>query len=310
MCSTDGPGPGDGGKCDPEVVTAVIGHENILWPCGLPPASSATCAPYCNGLATLGCYVSCNHGIPGTTTDYPWLDTDAGTSRVVVTCNTLVVTGRRPGGLTEEAEGQTRSAGELLALQAYLEAASVDAFLGLAAEMRAHGAPAQLVRRLRRAAADEVRHARVTADLARARGGEPAAPKVVATGVRSLLDIALENAREGCVRETWGAACAVAQGERAQDAEVREAMQAIARDELGHAALSWDLAAWLETRLTAEERAAVAAERARAVAELEAQAEGLTRDEWRRQVGMPSPEEARTILRGMREALWEARAAA
>jgi hypothetical protein len=309
MCSTDGPGPGDGGKCDPEFLGGVIGRENVLYPCGLPPANGTSCAPYCNGL-TLGCYVSCNHGIPGTTTDYPWLDTDAGTSRVVVTCLTPVVTGRRPGGLVEEAQGQARSAGELLALQAYLEAASVDAFLGLAAEMRAHGAPAQLVRRLRRAAADEVRHAHVTAGLARARGGEPAAPKVAATGVRSLLAIALENAREGCVRETWGAACAVAQGERAEDLEVREAMRAIARDELGHAALSWDLAAWLETRLTAEERAAVGAERARAVAELEAEAEGLTRDEWRRQVGMPSPEEARAILRGIGEALWEAQAAA
>ena len=47
------------------------------------------------------------------------------------------------------------------------------------------------------------------------------------------------------MRETWGAACAVTQGERAADPELRRTMRGIARDELGHATLSWDLAAWL-----------------------------------------------------------------
>jgi hypothetical protein len=47
---------------------------------------------------------------------------------------------------------------------------------------------------------------------------------------RSLVELALENIREGCVRETWGAACAVVQSMKATDLEVRRAMRAIARD--------------------------------------------------------------------------------
>jgi rubrerythrin len=203
---------------------------------------------------------------------------------------------------------RARSVGDTLAAQAHLEAASVDAFLDLAEQMKAHGAPARMVGRLRRAAVEEMRHARVVQDLAQARGGEPAEPTVVPTGPRSLLAIAVENAREGCVRETWGAACAVAQGKRAGDAEVREAMDAIARDELGHAALSWEMAQWLDARLSDDERAAVAEERARAIGELEGEIERAMPADWRQALGLPSLEEARSIFAAMRETLWDARA--
>ena len=277
----------------------------MLFPCGLTPANVQTCEPYCGTAALTSCYISCNDGVPGSTTDYPWLDTDGGTKPVVVQCTTLVATGRRPAGLVEESGSEARSVGDLLARQAHLEAASVDAFLDLAAELQAHGAPACLVERLRRAAAEEVRHAKVTGDLARARGGEPAAAKVEPVGKRTLLAIALENAREGCVRETWGAASAVAQSERARDAEIRSAMKSIARDELGHAALSWDLAAWLEARLSDDEKAAVAEERAMAVAELEGEIESVLPEVYRCTLGIPTRDEARAIFATMRAEVWE-----
>jgi hypothetical protein len=71
--------------------------------------------------------------------------------------------------------------------------------------------------------------------------------------------VALENAVEGCVRETYGAALACACAARAADARVRDVMRSIARDECKHAELSWKLAAWATPQLAVHERKAVRA---------------------------------------------------
>jgi hypothetical protein len=306
---TSSGGPIDAGACDPEWISGgpATGGE-VLFPCGLPAVTMDDCIPYC-GTGPYLCFVVSNDGIPTTSVGVPWLDTDAGDNPVVVSCN-FDHTGRRPAGLVEPASAEARSFGEVLAHMAYLEAAAIDAFLDLATQVEAHGAPASLVARLRQAAGEEIRHARIMGELARARGAEPRPPMVVATGARSLLSIALENAREGCVRETWGAACAVAQGERAFDAELRAAMRVIADDELSHAALSWDLAEWLDSRLTAEERAVVAVERERAIEELEHEIDEGVPVAFRKALGMPSREEANVILDAMRSEVWAVRAAA
>src|SRR5262245_10013390 len=88
---------------------------------------------------------------------------------------------------------------------AELEAASVRAFEVLAAELEQYGAPQRLSEAARAAATDEVRHAASTAEWARALGANVAQVAVPARGVRSLAAIALDNAVEGCVRETFGA---------------------------------------------------------------------------------------------------------
>jgi hypothetical protein len=59
-----------------------------------------------------------------------------------------------------------------------------------------------------------------------------------------LLEVAVENAVEGCVRETFGVAVAMIRAERAGDKQVRRAMRSIARDEMQHAELSWAVARW------------------------------------------------------------------
>jgi hypothetical protein len=119
-----------------------------------------------------------------------------------------------------------------------------------------------------------------------------------------LLALALENAHEGCVRETWGAACAVAQSLRATDLEVRRAMRAIARDELRHAMLSWDLADWLASRLTPAERTQVEEHQAQALAELESELAGEPADAWHAQLGLPTRGEAQAIFEGMGADVW------
>lgn len=107
--------------------------------------------------------------------------------------------GRRPDGYAPEGRGRADSLAAYLGDCAELEAASVAAFARLSRELEAHGAPSELVARARSSEADEVRHARTVGALARARGVEPHEPVLAGGDVRSLEEIALENAVEGCV---------------------------------------------------------------------------------------------------------------
>ena len=70
-------------------------------------------------------------------------------------------------------------------------------------------------------------------------------PVIAHVGECSLFDLAVENMREGCVQETYGALLASYQALCTRDPEVRETMRSVAADETAHAELSWDLAAWL-----------------------------------------------------------------
>ncbi len=224
------------------------------------------------------------------------------TATDVLDCSGICM-GRFPAGLRVAPGAAHEQAGELLARVAYLEAASVGAFDILAAELRAHGAPESLERAARRAAADEVRHARVTGALARAYGGEPRTPHVDRAPVRHLAAIAMENAVEGCVRETFGALVAAWQAERAADPRVRDAMRGIARDETRHAALGWRVAAWAEARLSPEDRARVEEARRRAIDELESSEEQPTA-ETAGVLGLPSASERIAMVRAMRAEVW------
>jgi hypothetical protein len=76
-------------------------------------------------------------------------------------------------------------------------------------------------------------------------GGRRATSRPIAScPARTLLEVALENAVEGCVRETYGAALGVLRAARATCPEIRAAMATLARDECGHAELSWRVLAW------------------------------------------------------------------
>ncbi|MDI1447888.1 ferritin-like domain-containing protein [Polyangium sp. 6x1] len=169
--------------------------------------------------------------------------------------------GRRPAGLARrKACGSTR-VGAYLASVAHLEAASVDAFEALAAELAHHGAPRTLVERAGIARRDEVRHARVMRKLASRHGGLFRAPSVEKQAPRSLEAIALDNAVEGCVRETFGALVGMWQARAAKDPAVRRAMRRIALDEARHASLAWAIDEWIRPRLDAAARERVEAAR-------------------------------------------------
>ena len=180
------------------------------------------------------------------------------------------VAGRRPEGYRAAVtHGESDFVAYLGTMRA-LEAASVPAFLRLADELEAHGAPLELRTRAEEAARDEVRHAAGFSWLRSLYGGAVAANESLDTPrhVRSLEELAIENAVEGCVRETFGALVAGYQAEVAADGPVRRLFATVAEDETRHAELAWDVDAWLHDRLDDGARERVRAARERATEEL------------------------------------------
>jgi hypothetical protein len=210
--------------------------------------------------------------------------------------------GRRPTGLTlAEQPGAALPAGTYLAHCAQLEAASVYAFESLASELRQLGAADSLLAAARRSAADERRHTRQMRAAARRYQARALAPQLrAARAQRSAFELALENAVEGCVRETFGALLAWHQAALATDPGLARVMRGIAADETRHAELSWDIAAWLEPRLSAREQSHLAAARARALRQLEQEiaSEPLPAPA-RAQLGLPSASVQRALLARM-----------
>ncbi len=207
--------------------------------------------------------------------------------------------GRLPAGLCRaRIAARARSpVGAFLAEVAELEAASITAFEQLARELVLHGAPRPLVAAALAARQDEIRHARVTARHARRWGGRPRVPKVAAQAPRSLVDVAVDNAIEGCIRETFGAASAHLCARQAGDPALRRSFAAIAIDETRHAALSWSLAQWLDTRLGAAGRRQVARRRADALLRLEPELTASREPEVHAMTGLPNTRQARALYR-------------
>src|SRR5262249_52917556 len=155
------------------------------------------------------------------------------------------------------------------------------------------GAPRTLARAARRAARDEMRHTVLTAALTRRFGIEPGHPELQPRPLRTLLEFALDNVSEGCVRETYGAACAQFQAARAEDADVRAALLGIAADEARHAELSWSIHDWVSERLSANDLRALELAARRAILELGREVASDPGEAVRRFAGMPGPEHAR-----------------
>jgi hypothetical protein len=175
--------------------------------------------------------------------------------------------GRRPLAHVELALAIESSIGEHLAAMAYLEAASVLAFEELAVQLARFGAPQALIDRCLRAAADERRHARSLSRFAEQHGAvvtRPAPARELATP----LEVALHNAVEGCVHESFAALLEALLADRAEDPRLRRAFVRIAADELEHGELAWDIHAWLLGLLDARGTELVLAAQRRALERL------------------------------------------
>ncbi len=259
------------------------------------------CAAICGFPTNAGCFV----------TNDNCTQIDGGPNHIInpatvtIDC-TKCLGGRRP----EQMDAFARAGrggdeiGAWFAELAHLEGASIAAFRTLRAELLAHGAPRELVQMAERSAKDEVRHTRVTARIARKFGATPQLAKVRRGAVRSLEALAIENAAEGCVRETFGALLAAHQAEHAADPEIRAEMATIADDETRHAALAWAVAEWASARLDAAGRARVAEAKAKAVDALRAEIEAETPASLVATAGLPTAASARALLDGAARRLW------
>jgi len=211
--------------------------------------------------------------------------------------NTICQGGRLPPGLCSRAQTPASTPlGSYLASMAHLEAASVPAFAQLAGELRRFAAPPALARGALRSRADETRHARLIAHLARCRGGHPTRPQLRPTPPRRFTDVVEDNAIEGCIRETYGAMLAHLQARRAADPELRRAFAHIAVDETRHAALSWAIHRWAERRLQPRERRRLARRRRAAAERLRVDLTRAFDPSVHRAAGLPTPDEGRALF--------------
>jgi hypothetical protein len=208
------------------------------------------------------------------------------------------VAGRRPDGLQAmSGHAPCDELGAYFASAAHLEAASVHAFARFARELHALGAPEALVADAWRSALEEIAHTRMVGMIAERFGGEVPVPSIDEPASRDAFAIALENAVEGCVRESYGALVAWYQAETATDPMVKSAMAQIAEDETRHAELSWRVAEWLEPQLTESERARIAEARRTALVSLQGELakQGLSEAAAAR-IGLPDPERGMALL--------------
>ncbi len=217
--------------------------------------------------------------------------------------DTGICVGRRPDGLHLADTQCDDAVGQHLAHMAWLEGAAVHAFERLVMDLEQHNAPADLIARARQAIVDEIDHATRVGALAMRFGGTVPAVQVTPHTERSLYDVALENAVEGCVRETYGVVDALYRSQQAQAPEVRALFARIAQDETRHAELSWDIAAWADTRLSADESARIAIAAAVAHDELNTQLGTHRADAVREQLGAPPAQAAVAMAQTLRQRL-------
>ena len=208
--------------------------------------------------------------------------------------------GRKPPGLSSDgAVAATDPVAGWLARVAHLEGAAVLAFDALIAELTAHAAPPRLLAAAQRARRDEVAHTRMFTALARARGVEPAPAVAAPVAVRTLEAIALDNAAEGCVGETYGALALGWMSFAAPTEPLRRVARRVARDEARHAAFSWRLDGWLRGRLDAAARRRVDAARDARRASLASELAVPTAPELVLELGLPRSDEALGLLAGV-----------
>jgi len=131
---------------------------------------------------------------------------------------------------------------------------SIASFSELALDLMAAGAPSGLVRRCHEAALEEERHTRICLDIARHLDGQdaplPDIPAVRTTRRRPrwrtalLVRLAVESYVDGCIGEASSAWVLARLRRTTESSGISDALQSLAREEMGHAALGRDIVRW------------------------------------------------------------------
>jgi hypothetical protein len=140
--------------------------------------------------------------------------------------------------------------------------------------------------------------------LAERFGGRYVRPRIATQPLRDVEAIAMDNAVEGCVRETFGALLATWQGRASSDPVVRRIMRRVAVDETRHAALNLRVAAWADRKMDAAARARVRAARRAAAERVLAQSSYEPSAALVAIAGVPRSRDTRRLAAAMVEHLW------
>lgn len=240
------------------------------------------------------------------------LDCDVTFTRISVSfppappgCPPRPVVGRMPAGAHFETQEVTSELGDYFSSMAAMETAAVTAFRYLARELEAYQAPESLIAKARLAVSEEIDHAEMAGLLSQAY--EAAVPHVEVDDfqLRSLFEVALENAVEGCVNETFAAACGLWQHQHAELAAFKAVMARVAEEESGHAELSWEIHSWIMPQLTEAQQQHINAAQAEAIESLYATFRAEESPHVRRAVGLPESADAMRLLGELRGNLWQ-----
>ena len=106
------------------------------------------------------------------------------------------------------------------------------------------------------------------------------------------------------MRETFGALVGMWQATFAGDARVLRAMRGVSHDECRHAALSWEIAQWIERRLNAHARQRLETARYDAIHHLEVELSYEPDMDVVRAAGIPSAQAAHRLFEHARATLW------
>ncbi len=275
--------PLDGRRLDPVRLTigaaslaASLAAAPLLLACACPPGPMMeyavpigpvagdefpSCSESCDGVTDVCRYAELNDGslaerVRSTDRTQPMEEPAEYVAICYVERPVMCGVGRNPAALSGVplwAKGTSlHPCGAHFARMAELEGRAVLAFVELAAELRVHGAPMELVRWAERAAMEEVQHTRRAAEMATYFGGVGLADgaEAIVEPPRSLEAVLRTNRLEGGVEETFGAKAATHQGTRAHHPAVRALMAGVGADETGHAALSLAVHRWGRSRLS------------------------------------------------------------
>jgi hypothetical protein len=270
--------------------------STFLCPYYMPFSCLDSAVPDASSLSSAECAVLC--GFPNNGGGFCYVGSDSA-GQPAVECYAQCGVGRRARELGRAPRKRGSAVGRYLAAAARLEAASVHSFRRLRRELEEHDAPTALRRAAEHAGHDEVRHARDTSRLALLHGVTPRMPRGRLRPRPSLETMAVENAAEGCVRETYGALLAMFQAQKAGDPAVGRLMRGIAADEVRHAALSWRVGRWAEGRLAPAARARVDRAKRAAVRELFAEIAREPPPALVTRVGLPDAKTAQRLLLAM-----------
>lgn len=282
-------------------------------PCGVPPTlMTLGCGVYYtdtvdSSLPDAHAYAGCDVAEGQGCTSGTLTPGDGGLVGIICT-DCLGGGGRRPRGLQPLKQVRSRTrVGAYFAQMAHEESASVHAFHRMKQELSRFGAPDDLVHAAARAEREEMLHTAMMKHHTQAYGGACSPARTKKTDHRSLEAMAIENAVEGCVNETFGALLMTWQAEHAASMNLRDTFAKIAQDEIGHAALSHSVAAWAGSQLDARAQNRVKRARERAVRKLErsqsAYENRVFSDQLAREVGWPTPSQRSELIQKMLTAL-------